>query len=173
MARAATNRMRDICAKIRRTVAEDPTTPTVMRTLGEFAIVLIVKRTRLGFGTPDGGNGAGERFTLKPLADTTIDARKRMGRRGTLSDVTSPKRSNLTATGQMLDSMAVTAVSSTTVSVAPTGSRQGGGPSNAEVAAYVSEQGRSFLQLSRLEADQLTRFYRNIFGDLLRNTRIV
>lgn len=65
----------------------------------------IVKRTRLGSGVK--GNGESKQ-KLAPTAESTKKSKRR--RRGELSSLTSPTKSNLTDTGQMLDSVAVTQV---------------------------------------------------------------
>lgn len=139
----------------------------VLRPVALKAIELIQRRTRLGYGVPDGTNGTAEREKLKPLSERYIEARKK----GQLGDFATPKRSNLTFTGQLLASLDVIKLTRGSVVIGPTGSRRGGG-TNAQVAKYVAEQGRQFLSLSRPEAEQLRRFYRNAFGDLLKNKRL-
>lgn len=139
--------------------------PKVLREMGEKAIELIVKRTRLGFGVESHGQ---ERERLKALSPGYVIQR---GRFESLSSFTAPKRSNLTLTGQMLDSMAVLRVGQGSVVVGPSGTRDDG-LTNAEVAGYVTAGGRPFNFLSRLEQEQVVRFYRNRFGDLLKNRRL-
>lgn len=130
-------------------------------------------RTRLGYGVQDDG-AAKER--LKPLAGsyreqrankarywTGADGKVRRreiesggGRHPQLSDDTTPGKSNLTFTGQMLDSLKGRATSAGRGEVAASGNRRGGGASNPDVARYVSEQGRPFLNLSDVEIRRVT-----------------
>jgi hypothetical protein len=142
----------------------DAARPQVLKAMGEEAVRLIVKRTRLGYAVDSHGQ---ERSKLKPLSAGYVHQREADPK---LSAMTAPKKSNLTRTGQMLDSMAVIAVRQGSVVVGPTGSRDDG-LTNAQVAAWVSVA-RPFNFLSRLEQEQLTRFYRNRFGDLLSNRRL-
>ena len=151
--------------------------PQIMRPLGEKAVEIIVRRTRLGYGVERHGQ---ERFKLKALSPGYVYFRKQvdaglasfpgsLGKQG-LSEWTTPTKSNLTATGRMLDSMAGIEVRRGSVVVGPTGGRPGG-LTNMQVAAWVSRD-RPFNFLSRLEQEQLVRFYRNRVGDLLRNRRL-
>lgn len=143
----------------------DAAQPAVLKALGEKAVELIVRRTRLGFGVERYGQS---RFRLAPLSQGYIYQRERDS---DLSSLTTAKRSNLTRTGQMLDSMAVIEVRQGSVVVGPTGGRDDG-VTNMQVAQWVTAQGRPFNFLSRLEQEQIVRFYRNRFGDLLRNRRL-
>lgn len=160
----ATNQLKGFSNRMKQAVS-DAARPQVLRAMGDEAVRLIVKRTRLGYGVD--GHGA-ERSKLKALSPGYVHLRELDD---TLSAMTSPKRSNLTRTGQMLDSMTVLEVRQGSVVVGPVGARDDG-LTNAQVAAYVSAQGRSFNFLSRLEQEQLVRFYRNRFGDLLSNRRL-
>lgn len=141
---------------------QDAASPAVLNSVGLEAVTIIKRRTRLGYGV----SGAGEdRQRLKALSPAYIAVRKRDG---SLSEFTSPGRSNLTRTGQMLDSMRVIRAQQGKVIIGPTGRRRGGGPTNEQVAGYVSDAGRPFLNLTRLDEQQLIRFYRQRFGDLKR-----
>jgi hypothetical protein len=142
-----------------------------MRRYGQMAADMIKLRTRLG----DGVSAEGEdKQRLKPLAESTKQARKRMQKRGKLSDLTTPNRSNLTATAQLLDSVQVTKASPGVVTIAPKGARQEGG-TNPKVAEYVAQAGRSFMPLSRVEIkrinDEIKRTLREILGRLLTKTK--
>lgn len=143
-----------------------------LRPLGDFAVGLVVVRTRLGYGVDTVG---GERSKLKPLSSTWKSARAFYADRGLLSGLTTVNRSNLTFTAQMLDSMQVVKAAAGSIVIGPRGYRVdplSKGKSNEFVANAVAKGGRRFNNLSRLEIGQLTRFYRNTFGDLLRNERL-
>lgn len=73
----------------------------LLKKVGNEAKNQIVKRTRLGKGVKTPGGAA---IKLLPLKDSTIDYRDNYD--NNLSPYTRPPRSNLTATGQLLDSIA-------------------------------------------------------------------
>lgn len=64
------------------------------------AAELVKTRTRKGFGV---ANEGGPQKRLKPLSPKYIEKRKKLAARGQLSPETSPARSNLTKTGDMLN----------------------------------------------------------------------
>lgn len=152
--------------------------PENMRKYGEQAAAMIKLRTRLGQGVESDG---AEKGPLKPLSpayikmrqeqqDTAesdvLTARFRSGKRGLhvtkkqlhgkggLSDQTSPGKSNLTRTGQMLNSESVTSVGEGEVFVGPKGSRDDG-KKNEDIAAYVTYAGRPFNNLSKIEVKRV------------------
>jgi hypothetical protein len=136
------------------------------RSLGIEAIRIIRVRTRLGYGVP-------EQFeNRKRLAAFTSE--KYVFQRRTdprLSADTTPTKSNLTYTGQLLDSLAILGINAHGCRIGPSGGRDDG-QTNERVARSVAARGRVFLNLSKLEATQLKRFYRRNFGDVLRNQRL-
>lgn len=75
------------------------TSKRTLNKLGKEARNQVVKRTRLGQGV----TGQGQPEPLKPLKQSTKDYRTRYSKN--LSRFTSKNKSNLTATGQFLDSM--------------------------------------------------------------------
>jgi hypothetical protein len=141
--------------------------PENMRKYAEMASDMVRLRTRLGSGVDaDGAN----KSRLKPLADSTIEERKRLKSRGELSADTSPGRSNLTRTGELLDSIQPTQVSQGSAKIGPDGIRSDG-LSNQKVAEYVTAQGRAFNNLSSVELkrihDAVKRDVRDIIKRLL------
>lgn len=162
----AQNDLRKFTDKLQ-AVMRDAAKQNALRPVALKAIEIIQKRTRLGYGVPAGTNGTAERFKLPSLSSRYVDRRKR----AKLDEFTTAGRSNLTYTGQLLSSMSITKESQGSIFIGPTGSRREGG-TNARVAGFVATGGRPFLSLSRPEAEQLRRFYRNAFGDLLKNRRL-
>lgn len=154
--------------------------PATMRKIGEEIGERIVKRTRLGKGVTDTG---AEASNLKPLAQSTKDQRR--GKIGfftkngrtipytpesppRLSSLTTPGRSNLTRTGQMLDALKVVAVRVGVVVLGFRGSRTDRpGLTNADVAGYVSKD-RPFFKLSRAEMNGLSTLIRERIQEALR-----
>ncbi len=155
-----------------------------MRKIGEQACAMIKLRTRLGSGVE--GNGK-DKAKLKPLTKSTIEQRKGnlafyVGPSGTpipykpdangakvkLHSDTSPSKSNLTRTGQLLDSEQVTSVGYGKVEVGPKGARYDGKASNEQVGEWVSKAGRAYNYLSKVEVKRLQDGIKKQLRDLLK-----
>lgn len=90
----------------------------VMRQIGEFACTVIARRTRLGYGV----HGEGEKKeSLDGLSPKYVAFRQKY--KGALSPLTTAKRSNLTMTGQLIDSLKVVRAYLKRVTIGPTGTR--------------------------------------------------
>lgn len=162
-----------------------------MKTILDEATTIVRRRTLLGFGVPS--NGA-SRVKLKPLSQSYKDQRAgkvvfytdKLGRvrrvktgpgfksRIKLSDRTTPSKSNLTLSFQMLASLRGRYVRPGFGVVEPTGTRSDG-MTNAQIAEFVTEQGRAFLNLSNNEIRQLEIFIENIGLKILKKklTKII
>lgn len=164
----AVNDLNKILKRIDKSIVE-VTKPVVLKDVAKFTVDLVVKRTRLGYGVE---KNFGQRKKLGPLKDTYVDKRKKDGVDGT----TTPKKSNLTNTGEMLRSLDYT-VRDATIIISPTGSR------NVNLAEYNAEQvtyangytkpARVFNRISELEFQQVLRFYRKAFTNLLKKLQLV
>jgi hypothetical protein len=128
-------------------------TKSMMRKYGELAIKFIVARTRKGIGV---SKTAGSEKRLKALSASYIKHRQR--NTGKLDSTTSPRRSNLTFTGQMLRSMRVKEVSKRQVKWGPNKVRRKGGITNEKVGEFVAQQGRPFNFLSKVDIKKLIKF---------------
>ncbi len=84
--------------------------PSKFKLLADFIADRVRARTRRGYGVPVFGKG---KEKLAPLKKSTIKARERMKANGQLSSETSPRRSNLTMTGKMLDDLYTKVVNNT------------------------------------------------------------
>lgn len=147
------------------------------------AKVIVRRRTLLGFGVPRNG---GSRERLKPLSQSYKDQRSgriiffrdKQGRvravpangnfrsRLKLSPKTTVSKSNLTLTGQLLDSLQARITGPGKGEIRPTGVRDDG-LTNEEVANFVQEAGRVFLNLSNNEIKQLEIFSSELFRKIL------
>lgn len=123
-----------------------------MRLIAERAIQLIVRRTQKGFGVK---NNNGQEIPLKALSAVYIEQRKR--KRSELDGTTSPIKSNLTFTGQMLRSMTVKNVTNKSVSIGPNRRRRKGGLTNEQIAEFVQKE-RPFNNLSFKEINAIVKF---------------
>lgn len=166
----ANKQLEDIIGRLKRTVKE-AISRTAMQEVGNFTASLIVKRTRLGYGVTNFTEG---KKLLAPLKASTV---KRRSMFAGLDGTTKPKKSNLTMTGQMLRSMRARVESAGVVVIEPTGTRSDG-KTNFQVAQYAHDGGpsrrpRIFNRISKAEFNQVKRFYRKTFSDLLRLRKLI
>jgi len=145
---------------------KDAKGPKVSRPLVEEAINLIVKRTRLGYGVK---REFGTKEKLRRLSPKYIVTRSKSRR---LDSTTSARKSNLTFTGQMLRSVQVIQAKDGKIVIGPKGYRDDG-KQNEKIAGYQVDQGRAFMNVSKLEFQQLLRFYRLQFTDLRRKLGLI
>jgi hypothetical protein len=138
-----------------------------MTAIAAEAANMIRTRTRLGYGVP--GDNA-PRQKLKVLSDSYKLFRRK--HKDELYDEASPAKSNLTFTGQLLNSLKVKKISKDSAIVGASGKRQGEQLTNDKLAEYVEENGRPFLYLSNLENKKLETFARKTFGDLIKRANI-
>lgn len=160
----ASNQLDKIIGRLKKTVKESMSNESMVE-VGKFSIGLIVKRTRLGYGV---NKNLGDRSKLKPLSAKYIEQRKK----SRLNQFTKPSRSNLTRTGQMLDSLSFKVTGPGKITIEPTGNRDDG-KRNKDIAKYNAQRGRVFINLSKNEYSQIVRFYRKTFGDLLRLRKLI
>jgi hypothetical protein len=150
---------------------EDTLDETIKReqmiSLGNFTANLIRKRTRLGYGVD---RQFGVKQKLKPLSPRYVSARKKFK---DLSNATTPKKSNLTLTGQMLDSVKIIKAENGSIKIGPTGNRTDNSFSNLQIALFNQNKGRTFNRVSQLEGQQVLREFRRSFGDLLKKRKLI
>lgn len=154
--------LQDIIAQLRTTIGS-VFGPESLELLGEEAANIIRRRTRLGFGVASTGS---ERFRLRPLTDRYM--KFRTVKRSRLSDMTKPRRSNLTLRGDMLDDLGVKSVNPMRGQVVLGFRNQ----SSLDKATWNTDSGRPFNNLSRLEIKQLGRFKEKELEAELRKARL-
>ena len=130
-----------------------PLTKRELNKTGDLAAEAIRRRTREGFGVKVTG---GNRKKLKKLSTQYIEFRKRFK---SLSSETTATTSNLTLTGQMIDSVKtkrnktrVGTRGKALVLVATTGSK------NTKKALFQADAGRIFMNLGRKELREINEF---------------
>jgi hypothetical protein len=136
---------------------------TFMREVGDETARLIFIRTRLGYGVPSQGS---QRQKLFPLSAGYIAMRKKSQKNGFLSSATTASKSNLTFTGQLLESIQTKKAQDGISWVGPIGYRKEGG-TNEQVANTVSKT-RPFMFLSDLELKKIQRFAQNNFSSVFK-----
>ena len=158
-----------IVAKLNKVLA-DSVKPQAIKATAQFARDIVVKRTRLGYGVTTKG---GSKELFKKLSPNYVKQRKMFAG---LHALTRPNKSNLTRTGQMLDSITATTEKGAII-IKPTGTRRDG-QKNYDIAKY-NEDGdpkrnrprRIFKNISQPEFNQVKRFYRKMFGDLVKSRK--
>ncbi len=157
----------DRLRKILADVGINPLTASACKELAIKVADRVKKRTRLGYGVSD----SGERIKLDSLSPRYIETREDYSEN--LSAATRARRSNLTATGQMLDAIEGKGAPSKVI-IEIAGRRTGeltGGRSratNAEVARYVQEQGRTFFALTTSEKKAFAREVKQLILETVR-----
>lgn len=134
--------------------------------LAKEARDIVFKRTKSGFGVTNDQSDRGLKKRLKPLSPGYIEQRRKRGVSGKFG---SPGFSNLTNTGQMLDSMRFFANDDGfTLEIPP--SRRRDGETNRRVADYVRDA-RPFFALTAAEvrilekivSDKVLRIFKRSF----------
>lgn len=146
---------------------KEAASPAVQMPIAEFALSLIVKRTRLGYGVR---NNFGEKERLPQHSKRYIQVRKDSPH---LSETTSPTKSNLTFTGELLESVRVIKARDGKIVISPDGVRSDGRLTNLKLARILESKNRVFNRISELEYQQILRFYRKTFGDLLSKRKLL
>jgi len=137
-------------------VVDDVASPQAMEKLGEAASELIRKRTRLGYGVAEENGSKGK---LKPLSEPYKKTRKRNKPTGP----STPAKSNLTYTGQMLDDLGPVQSSQGHVEIGFKTDK------STKKAEWVTEGGRPFNNLSKSEIKQLEQALSDEIGKSLKS----
>ena len=152
--------MAEYIGRIQKVINEATKDKDVLKAIGNEAIMLIVKRTRLGYGVAE-NFGVKERLkSMKPHSEKYQIWRKK--NKAKLSPMTTPARQNLTMSGEMLDNM--------TLQIK--GSKAIVSTKFADRASYQQKQGRIFNRLSELEVVQLRLFFLRNFKSLIKSNKL-
>lgn len=145
--------------------------PAFTKELGTQGKDLLFKRVKSGKGLSDVVRLIPNSASLKKLSGKYINQRKRTGVPGKFG---TPRKSNLTYTGQMLDSLILEFNSRGFTIIIPNTSRKefpvpksrrkkrrSALPTNAEVAQYVEDGGRPFFKFTKSEINILRKAIRD------------
>lgn len=127
--------------------------------IGKTTSKSIQTRTRLGKGVDQ---SEGKFVQLKPLKESTKSIRKNKKAKGHLSNLTTPTKSNLTDTGEMLESLKWQSTD-TEVRIYIDG------PENEKKAKDQVAQGRKFMNLSKSEVAQIVSYINKKIKDSFNN----
>jgi len=133
---------------------------SAMKRLAEGVAEQIRKRTRLGYGVDRSG---AKQTKLKPLKSEKYIRRRQIARKGgELSGNTSPKRSNLTFTGQLLDAIKGKALRAGESVVYVDENRDDGVLNSDIIDGQENIQGRPFYHISKTEYTNIVRGIRTV-----------
>ncbi len=118
-----------------------------MSEVAELAKDMVVNRTSKGFGV---NSSNGPKVRLKGISESYKKQRRRLSKQGKLSAETSPQKSNLTKSRQMLSS--VDSKASVGQAEVFLNNRKA-----EEKAKHQAEDGREFMNLSRTELNKITK----------------
>jgi hypothetical protein len=151
----------------------------LLNDIGETIITDIKFQTRRGNSIPT-------KSKLKPLSKEWIEKRLAIDEAQATGQAFSPRRSNLTASGQLLDSLKSKITGVGKIIVEATGSRipyfyttkrkgvqqrkKSNEPTNEELAEYVAEQGRPFLGIRDAIRDRIKR---QVVAFIRRSSRVL
>lgn len=124
--------------------------------IGEEVKEIVYRRVKSGFGVNSDETETPTQKRLKPLSKSYVEQRKDRGVKGQFA---TPGASNLTNTGQMLDSIQVRATNDGVTISIPDTPRSDTDISNKKVAEYVADE-RPFFALTSAEikiVDQMIR----------------
>lgn len=170
---AASDKLKQLRNKIIKTQAKRIT--EITKKSAAFTMEMVIERTKSGMGT----NGK-----LKALSGNYIGFRRRW--ESFLAEDTSPAKSNLTATGQLLDALYFRAVKDKFIIKINTKNRYEGlggeatidvnvtkkkkearsKLTNEEVRKFVEDAGREFLSLNDQEKEKLIKYTKNLLREL-------
>lgn len=157
---------REIFAKIRGAVNDLDL--SVLPEIGELVSSRIRAVARTGKTM-----ASGQATKMPALSASYVKDRKRWRARGEkVGDVFSPARSNLTASGQYLDSIKTTKIdkAKAEVVVGATGKRTGESLTNQKLAEYLSEQGRSIWGIDAITRRRIVSMVKADIRNRIRKT---
>lgn len=168
MAELSKKQIKDLRKKLQKLLDEIDTTET-MKEVGEFVADRVRVRTRLGYGVKKDGD---ERDKLKKLSKPYVERRKALKEKGELSQKTNPRKSNLTKTGQMLDSIKTVKAGKGFAEIRPEGPRTDTDQNNEEIAQHVTDAGRPFMKLSKPEKSGVLKVIEKKISKVVRKAKI-
>ena len=137
------------------TALRDVLNKSTFNDIGAMTAQQIKTRTRLGKGVEQ---SEGSFSALKPLSPATQNIRADKKKAGKLSPLTTPKKSNLTETGELLDAIKYES-KDTEVRIYIEGSK------NQKKAIDQVSQGRKFMNLSKTEVREIIKYLQKKIED--------
>jgi len=147
--------------------------------IAEFVIDLIYKRVKSGYGVTSDTSPAPSKTRLLALGETAFVNAKSVARaryirqrkRANLGPFGTPSKSNLTFTGEMLESLTSKITGNGFIIDVKNTRRNKGNLTNKQVANHVSDNGRPWLALTLTEQRIVLKEYERIVRELTRGFR--
>lgn len=139
---------------------------STLSSIGEFAVDTIYKRTKSGSGVDDDKSSSPKRKKLNPLTSKPYIKKRKKSKLGPFG---TPRKSNLTFTGQMLENLFYKIVGSKVTVSVKNSPRSDSKSTNKKVSEYVSEAGRPFLALAKKEQGLLTKKVKDMVRKITRS----
>lgn len=153
--------MKEFTTKVQDTI-DKALNRRALRNLGEMIADMIRQRTRKGYGV---SRFMGPKQRLKRLSPSYIKQRKRMR----LSPFTSPRKSNLTKTGAMLEDLRPRYIQAGRNKSFKISFNKG---FSKDKAGWAVEKGRPFNNLSKSEFNQVLRWSRDNLDRVFRSSSL-
>lgn len=167
MSKPLDKQIKEITEKITKELEKTIKSKAFYDEIGKGVATQIRKRTRLGYGV----NASGAQVKLEPTKPSTQKAKQKKKEQGKLSPQTTPKRSNLTDTGQLLDAIHHKSTDSKTT-IQFKDSRKNselGNKKLAEVVQFIG--GRIFFELTNPEKNNLKRVIEKKIQELIKRLK--
>lgn len=165
MAKELSQQIKDLVKKITKELEQTVKSKAFYDEVGEEVSTQIRKRTRLGYGI----SGTESQVKLKPTAPSTKKGKEFKKKKGKLSGLTTPKKSNLTDTGQLLDSINHKA-SIQKVVIGFKDQRKDSEIGNKELAKHVQVD-RPFFGLTTPEKNRLKRLIEKKIQEMVKRLK--
>lgn len=167
MTKPLDQQIKEITEKIKKELEKTVKSKAFYDEIGEGVANQIRKRTRLGYGV----NASGAQVKLEPTAPATQKAKQQKKKEGKLSNQTTPKRSNLTDTGQLLDSIHHKSTNDKTTIQFKNARKNSeiGNKRLAEIVQFIG--GRIFFELTNPEKNNLKRVIEKKIQELIKRLK--
>lgn len=147
-------KLKDFRAKLK-VVVDGIVDRDILREIGNEAREMVKSRTRKGFGVE---RELGPQTRLAGISESYKKQRKRLQKQGKLSPETTPGKSNMTKTGELLDTLNLR-VNKKSVTVSAKGKK------NQDKAKYNAKAGRTIFNLSKSENQKIKKLINQKIND--------
>jgi hypothetical protein len=173
MSKPLDKQIKELVDKVTKALEKAVNSKSLYTSIGRDVSAQIKKRTRIGFGVKE---NASKQYNLKEAGRSKKYTKIREKFKKNLSKDTTPKKQNLTATGQLLDSItSIPSAGSVKITLkSDRGNGLDGKPSktnNFKIASGQKEKGREFLNLSSAEKNEIKRKLERIIQDTIKRLK--
>jgi len=166
MSKPLDKQIKELVDKVKKELEKAVASKSFYDEIGKEVSNQIRKRTRLGYGS----SPSGQQVKLASLKESTVENRKRTKKKGNLSNLTTPKKSNLTETAQLLDAIEHKSTNQK-VTIQFSDRRKDSKIGNKKLAGYVQQAGRRFFDLTTAETSSLKRLVEKKIQELIKRLK--